>query len=773
MRWLARCLPRSLVGRVFALYTLALALFVGAAVALFFRYQFVRELDAALERTDGLVAVLTPAISDSAVIGDYDSIKRTLEHALARSDFASAAFIDLRNGVVQVERATRPEVMPPAWLQSMVAHRLYDANLPIVVGGRDYGVLRLHHAADQIAGDMWRQARAAVVLAAAGLVAGLLLIWLPLKQWLGNVGRLQSFEAGMHAGSAPPADALAPDAPIEFQRTFEVLSRVAATLQSQREQAAVTLGAIADGVFTLDGAGRVVLANPAACEMLAAPPEALLGRPLHELLPELFPAGADYAAWRRRREQIAVRDGSSRLVDTTLSPIRDARGQLCGHVLACRDVSEQHALDQRLQDELRVRRTALAALRGVLEGLIPLPSGRRGVSDDIEAISHMISQLVQRMQEHSNQLGAIFALSPDGFVSFDDQRTVSYVSPAFARLTGLDESDVLGLREPEFARLLGARCLGPRAEFPSFDALRAHQRDGGRRNERRRFIEVERPLPRTLELALRPGEGGNISQVLYLRDVTLESEVDRMKSEFLSTAAHELRTPMASIYGFSELMMHRKLTPQRQQEVISTIYRQTGLMISIVNELLDLARIEARRGKDFVVETLDLCVLAGEVLHDFKPPNDREPPALAMPGRPLMAKVDRSKFSQALGNVLSNAYKYSPAGGAVHVSLELDPQASRAGVRVQDHGIGMTPEQLARVCERFYRADASGSIPGTGLGMSIVKEIIELLGGSLDLRSEAGAGTQVTFWLPLAGSLPAPAAAHAGPVIQPADALGV
>ncbi|WP_374564141.1 ATP-binding protein [Ideonella sp.] len=751
IRWLSRGLPKSLVGRVFALYTTALLLFVGGALALFYRFQFSRELEAALERADGLISVVAPAISDNAVIGDYDTIKRTLESAIARSDFAFAAFIDLKGGSVTALRKQPPEVTPPAWLLARVSTHLYDANLPIVVGGRDYGVLRLSYAADHIAGDMWRQARAALALAAAGLVAGLLLIWLPLKHWLGNLGRLQSFEADMSLGHPSAEELLASDAPIEFQRTFEVLSRVAATLHSQREQAAVTLGAIADGVFTLDANGRVVLANPAACEILAALPDAVLGHPLHELIPELFPRPGTYSPWRGKRQRITAQDGRARIIDTTLSPITDAQGRLCGHVLACRDVSEQQALDLRLQDEQRTRRSALTALRGVLEGLIPqVSTGRSERSDDIEAISLMISQLVQRMQEHSEQLSAIFALSPDGFVSFDDRLAVSYVSPAFTRLTGLDASEVLALYEHEFARQLSAHCLGKQTQFPSFDMLRAEDRDGTQRRERRRFIEIERPTKRTLEVALRPGDAGKISQVLYLRDVTLESEVDQMKSEFLSTAAHELRTPMASIYGFSELMMHRKLSPERQTEVISTIYRQTGLMISIVNELLDLARIEARRGKDFVIETLDLGDLVRDVVHDFKPPNERDAPALDLPAQPLLAKVDRSKFSQALGNVLSNAYKYSPDGGPVAIGVELDEEASRVGLVVRDHGIGMTQDQLARVCERFFRADTSGNIPGTGLGMSIVKEIVELLGGNLTLASESGRGTEVTLWLPLA-----------------------
>jgi signal transduction histidine kinase len=102
--------------------------------------------------------------------------------------------------------------------------------------------------------------------------------------------------------------------------------------------------------------------------------------------------------------------------------------------------------------------------------------------------------------------------------------------------------------------------------------------------------------------------------------------------------------------------------------------------------------------------------------------------------------------------VLSNAYKYSPDGGAVALELTrtaVEANSSRRiGIRISDHGIGMNAMQLARVCERFYRADTSGKIPGTGLGMSIVKEIIELHHGELALESQPGQGTAVTLWLP-------------------------
>jgi signal transduction histidine kinase len=173
-------------------------------------------------------------------------------------------------------------------------------------------------------------------------------------------------------------------------------------------------------------------------------------------------------------------------------------------------------------------------------------------------------------------------------------------------------------------------------------------------------------------------------------------------------------------------------------------------MISIINELLDLARIESRRGKDFEIESLDLGELVQQLIHDFKPPQQRPAPDFDAGPEPALVQVDRKKMAQAIGNVLSNAYKYSPQGGAVTTRLVQAQQQGRPviGLEIRDQGIGMTPEQLQRVSERFYRADASGSIPGTGLGMSIVKEIMELHGGRLQLESRHGAGSTVTLWLP-------------------------
>jgi signal transduction histidine kinase len=747
--------PRSLMGRVFALYSVTLLGFMLAGLALFYRHQFTVELEAAQLRAESLSAVILPTISDSAVIGDYDTIRRTLERAVNHSAFSLAAFIDLKGGIVKAPNVQEPTYTPPAWLLAQVRSRLFDTNNPINVGGRDYGVLRLSFAPERIAGQLWEQTLWALLLALASVAGGLVLIWFPLARWLGKLGQVQAFEAALDQDHLAAALPNADEAPTEFRQTFEVLGRAAARVQSQRAQAEVTLGAIADGVFTLDAQGRIVLANPAACAMAAQPLEQLLGRDVRAVLPDLVPGAAALQPWAGRRSTLRTGTAGRELVlDTTQSRMAGPAGETVGHVLACRDMSEQHALDQRLRAEMASREAALVSLRQVLEGLAGEGVTAAAGHDDLQAISLLISELVTRLKVHGAQLDAIFALSPDGFVSFDGQRRANYVSPAFSQLTHIAAEDILGQGESVLQHRLLA--LGDEdAPWRGFGAMRQSQRERAEgQHAPRELITLLKPTRRILEAGLSLGSDDTVSQVFSVRDVTHETAIDQMKTEFLSTAAHELRTPMASIYGFAELLLHRQLRPERQRELIATIHRQSQRLVAIVNELLDLARIEARRGQDFEIETVDLAELVGEIVGDFKAPGGREAPEWrALPGPAgVPVRVDRNKLRQALGNVMSNAYKYSPEGGAVQVGLvhERGHEGVPAwvGVQVRDRGMGMSPEQLARVTERFYRADSSGNIPGTGLGMSIVKEIVELLGGRLALASATGEGTTVTLWLP-------------------------
>jgi signal transduction histidine kinase len=329
--------------------------------------------------------------------------------------------------------------------------------------------------------------------------------------------------------------------------------------------------------------------------------------------------------------------------------------------------------------------------------------------------------------------GALAYFQPDGGLRFANSALAAWLPAGDPPASGLTLADVgralrKRLRDPQSVAEEG--WLLQRLDDPVRCAAPLAMADG-----------------RWLRLQLHSSPQGGL--VLSAHDVTHEAEVDRLRGEFLSTAAHELRNPMASILGFAELLMTRSLPTGQTQELAGIIHRQSTWLVGMVNELLDLARIDSQRGKDFRPRNLAPPWL-DDTLAALGPDASRI--ALALPTPTLTLWADEAKARQALGNVLSNALKYSPQGGPVLLSFHEETRAQGAGIAitVQDHGIGMEAGSLARIFERFYRADPAGSIPGTGLGMSLVQEIMHLHHGDIQVRSQLGQGTTVTLWFPSA-----------------------
>jgi PAS domain S-box-containing protein len=369
-----------------------------------------------------------------------------------------------------------------------------------------------------------------------------------------------------------------------------------------------------------------------------------------------------------------------------------------------------------------------------------------GIMNEITALVDYQHQIIQ----WGERLDAIFTLSPDGFVSLDAKGRITFANPAVMRMTGLSSSALLGLDQAGFDQLM-QQLADPSHPYPTLvsdpPTPEAH---------REALIYLIRPQPIILKRIQRSAAGGAVSSIIYFHDMTREMEVDRMKSEFLSTAAHELRTPMASVMGFSELLLHREFPREMQREYLEIIHRQAKRLTSLLNDLLDLARIEARRRGALVIGRHSLTQIAKEAVAALMVPGDARSVEMHLPATALEVEADAVKIAQALTNLLSNAYKYSPKGGKIAITaVERDHAgAHQVGIAVRDEGIGMTSAQLSRAFERFFRADDTGAIPGTGLGLSLVKEIIETHGGEVTLTSEFGKGTVATIWLPLAKSTP-------------------
>ncbi len=376
-----------------------------------------------------------------------------------------------------------------------------------------------------------------------------------------------------------------------------------------------------------------------------------------------------------------------------------------------------------------------------------------------ELRSYQLS-LEDKVWQRTEEIRAVFELSPDGFVTFDSLHRVTFVNRRFGELFGVAEDRLFGSSIDEVYDLLRSRYDDP-AHFPA--ECRASTRELADL-----VLEIERPRPRFVRHGLRRvvGKEGRISgTIMYFQDITQLTVVDRMKTRFLNHASHELRSPLNFISGYAELLLTRDYPAEKRSELLRRVLGHARTMRKLVDDLLDLARIEARREVDVRRTWVPAQKVAAEAIDNFRALETRGTLSLVAPSEEIRVCVDREKTTQALNNLLSNALKYSPSGGPVTVRVErgLAQASSRNGclITVQDQGIGMTPEQQDHAFERFWRADDAGSVPGTGLGMSLVKEYVELQRGEVWLSSRPGKGTTVSVWLPTDPS----------PDLSPGDAL--
>jgi signal transduction histidine kinase len=358
---------------------------------------------------------------------------------------------------------------------------------------------------------------------------------------------------------------------------------------------------------------------------------------------------------------------------------------------------------------------------------------------------------LQLLQTHNQQLTAILEMGESGVAYAAPDGVVSHVNQALRRMFGIDDTWRDKLTLASFESHLRA-LLDPAEPLRKPITAMLQQLSKGEVEFTQRLSQVitlVKPRRAVIQVSACVTALGGV--VFYFRDVTVEFEVDRMKSEFLSTAAHELRTPLASIFGFTELMIARVMSPEKQRELLQTIHRQAQVLINLINELLDLSRIEARQGKNFHRQHCRVESIVKNTIKGLLIQGDKRQVVVNMAHGRERIMVDPDKTMQALLNVLSNAFKYSPQGGAIELETLLrDPQgANEVGIRVTDRGLGMSREHLSRIFQRFFRADPSGNIPGTGLGMSLVKEITELQDGHVQVESELGRGTSVTLWFPI------------------------
>jgi signal transduction histidine kinase/DNA-binding response OmpR family regulator len=340
------------------------------------------------------------------------------------------------------------------------------------------------------------------------------------------------------------------------------------------------------------------------------------------------------------------------------------------------------------------------------------------------------AQLYERMAQEQGRLTAVLQSAADAIMMFDADGCLSLLNPSAENLF-TDYQTKLGLP-------LARNC----GYDPLIAALDEVLASGISKTE-----EILWPDKRVLSVSFTPVEHGGC--VVLLHDVSHFKALERVKDEFIATASHDLKNPITTIGGFSQLLQVAGPLNEQQQDFAERIHIAAENMRELVENMLDLARIDA--GLELKQELLDMNQLLAEIADEFEPQATAKHQTLTLNASNCAIEIcgDRFQLKQALRNLVGNAIKYTPANGTVDLSLGIEHYTLLVCIR--DSGYGIPPEHLPHIFDRFYRVHegALKDIKGNGLGLAIVKSAIEAHGGRVCVESAWGKGSCFTFTLPL------------------------
>ena len=522
------------------------------------------------------------------------------------------------------------------------------------------------------------------------------------------------------------------------QRSRRQLERHAAWLTT-------TLRSMGDAVIATDRQGRVTFSNPAAERLTGWARDEARGKPLEHIFRitnQFTGEPVENPVTRVLREGIVVglanhtkltaKDGTIHPIDDTAAPITDNTGQIQGVVLVFHDMSERYAAEESLRESAKARRLAEAALRE---------------ADDARPV-----------------LAAIVQSSDDAIIGETLDGLITSWNRAAQRILGYTAAEIVGkpittLLPPDHSEDM-SRIL---------ERIRRGDRVG--HYETQRLAKDGRVIDVSLSISpIRDADGTIIGAAKVARDITerkhAEAEreqllaaaeaakadaeaANRMKDDFLATLSHELRTPLNAIVGWAKILRSGKVDAEDLDEGLSAIDRNSHAQSQIIEDLLDISRIVSGNLR-LDVQRLTLTDILDAALASVLPAANAKEIRIHKVFDSLVGPVtgDPARLQQVVWNLLANAVKFTPKGGTVHVLLER--VNSHVEISVIDSGIGIKPEFLPHVFDRFRQADGSTTRlhAGLGLGLAIAKHLVEMHGGSIRAKSP-GEGQGATFTLAL------------------------
>jgi PAS domain S-box-containing protein len=528
---------------------------------------------------------------------------------------------------------------------------------------------------------------------------------------------------------------------VVLRRHLHERAVAADALRDERERFRTTLASIGDAVITTDVAGRVTYLNAVAESLTGWTNAEAQGQPLanvFDIVNEHSRQHVESPVERVLRENVVVglanhtvlisKDGVERPIDDSAAPIRDHEGRTFGVVLVFRDVTARREADRQLRETERQFRT---------------------LADTIPQLAWMAD--------------------PDGSVFWYNRRWYDYTGTTLEQMQGWGWQSV---HDPdELPRVLekfrAALAAGEHWE----DTFPLRRSDGVMR------WHLSRMMP------LRDDEGrvvrwfGTNTDVTHeretadkLRSLAAElSEADRRKDEFLATLAHELRNPLAPISNALSILKTSGGDQQAFQDTRDILDRQVRHMVRLIDDLLDLSRISRNR-IELRKEPVELADAIAAAVESCRPAVDeaRHELSIELPAQQATLVADPVRLAQVFANLLQNACKYTPPGGRLSIVARVD--GDRASVAVRDDGVGIPSDMLGRIFDMFTQVEPSldRAQGGLGIGLTLVKRLVEMHGGAVEARSEGpGRGSEFVVHLPLAVDEPSAPAPSPAPAATP------
>jgi len=419
-------------------------------------------------------------------------------------------------------------------------------------------------------------------------------------------------------------------------------------------------------------------------------------------------------------------------VNMAVSVRKDEKGDFLGYFIALSDISEFENLKQGLEKKVKERTKNLERqTQEITESRLALMN----ILEDVEKAK-------EKSEEERDKTLAIFDNFPGGLLFLDKEDRISSANSDIRDFFGLDPKEIIGKKIDE---------LEKPSLIPFIDILKESS-NGIYRKE----LKLEENL--ILEVSAIPvmRVEKKIGILIILRNITREKIIERLKTEFVSIAAHQLRTPLSAVKWTLKMILDGDLgeVPERQREFLNKTYISNERMIRLINDLLNITRIEEGRflysvQKRDIIEVAEKVVTSSKeeaqrrgIHFEFKKPREKIP----------KVKIDSEKISLVLQNLLDNAIHYTKIGGHVKVSIDYLKDKEKIIISVKDTGIGIFKDQQRRVFSRFFRGTNAikTETEGTGLGLFIAKNIVEAHNGKIWFESKKNEGSTFHFSLPIA-----------------------